>query len=656
MVSADDRLKNRDHAIIGRQKLANYNDLLVCQTCFGKRAVKNHEGLYEECESCGGTGSATVPECVDPARRESTKHDFLRWCTTYFRGVFRLNWSENHVLAADCFQKAVLEQGQFAFAMPRGSGKTSMCEAGVLWAVFHGHVEYAVIIGATEPASEERIYSFKVELSNNPMLLADFPEIVFPIHHLERGWRRVDSQTCGGVPTAITWKQRKIVLPTMPDSKASGSVIQGLGITSAIRGLVHKREDNTSIRPGLAVCDDPQTRESAKSSSQSELRAATLAGDVAYLSGPDSRTSVVVPCTIIYQDDMAFRMLDRDLHPEYRGFTSKMVNKFPKNETLWAEYEQILKDSMLNDGSMKPATDFYSENRCEMDLGSEVSWPERFNSDELSALQHAMNRKIINESAFWSECQNEPVETQDADKICCSPAEIYSKMSPYQRFSCPAGTEAVTAFIDVQKKCLYYVICGWQAGFSGMVMDYGVWPEQKSGRRSFGLASVAHTLEDEYGGVLEAQVFSGLRDLTNVIGGRIFGVDGGDEIRVSRILIDANWGQTSSSVYQFCRESTFGNIILPSHGRGVRAADKPWAEWKRKKHERVGPGWRTRPSEEWPIPHVIFDANWWKTFVHQRFKVQFGGRGCLSLYGKNASGRNLEPSHHLNFGDQVGGS
>ena len=91
----------------------------------------------------------------------------------------------------------------FAFAMPRGSGKTSMCEAGVIWAIFHGHVEYAMIIGATEVDAEKRIYSIKVDLTTNKSLLDDFPEIVFPIHHLAGGYRRVDSQEYDGVKKSL---------------------------------------------------------------------------------------------------------------------------------------------------------------------------------------------------------------------------------------------------------------------------------------------------------------------------------------------------------------------------------------------------------------------------------------------------------------------
>ena len=38
-----------------------------------------------------------------------------------------------------------------------------------------------------------------------------------------------------------------------------------------------------------------------------------------------------------------------------------------------------------------------------------IAWPERFNHDELSAIQHAMNLKLQDERAFYAEYQNEPL-------------------------------------------------------------------------------------------------------------------------------------------------------------------------------------------------------------------------------------------------------
>src|SRR4029079_18090697 len=45
------------------------------------------------------------------------------------------------------------------------------------------------------------------------------------------------------------------------------------------------------------------------------------------------------------------------------------------------------------------------------------------------------------------------------------------------------------------------------------------------------------------------------------------------------------------------------------------------------------------------IRHVLFDANYWKSFVHARLKVALGDRGCLSLYGQEANQHRLLAEH-----------
>lgn len=44
--------------------------------------------------------------------------------------------------------------------------------------------------------------------------------------------------------------------------------------------------------------------------------------------------------------------------------------------------------------------------------------------------------------------------------------------------------------------------------------------------------------------------------------------------------------------------------------------------------------------------HVVYDTNWWKSFVHARLAVSMGDRGCLSLFGS-------KPESHRLFAEQV---
>jgi hypothetical protein len=86
-------------------------------------------------------------------------------------------------------------------------------------------------------------------------------------------------------------------------------------------------------------------------------------------------------------------------------------------------------------------------------------------------------------------------------------------------------------------------------------------------------------------------------------------------------------------VDQFCRQSRHSGGLLPSHGRFVGAASRPFAEHKRKPGERIGLNWRiTTTVGKRAIRHVLFDTNFWKSFVHARLVVSQGDPGCLSLF------------------------
>ena len=155
----------------------------------------------------------------------------------------------------------------------------------------------------------------------------------------------------------------------------------------------------------------------------------------------------------------------------------------------------------------------------------------------------------------------------------------------------------MTAFVDVQGQLLYWLVAAWSADFTGYVIDYGAWPDQQ--QRYFTLAGARHTLERRYRGTgLEGRLSAGLRDLADQLLGRNWKRDDGMEIAIGRLLIDANWGQSTDVVYQFVRQSQRAALLLPTHGRGVKASDRPMHGWAKKPGEQVGLNWRIRRTTE----------------------------------------------------------
>lgn len=607
---------------------------------------KNREYLRQKSMSTSGRDIGDLPEVKNPQMKEMCRDNFRLFCENYFPHTFSLEWSEDHLKVIDRIETCVLRGGLFALAMPRGSGKSSMCEVAGIWSQLYGHREFLGLIGATEGAAIEMMESIKTELETNEYLMDDFPEVCYPIKCLDGIANRCAGQLYHGERTRITWTANEIVLPTIAGSAASGMIIRVAGITGRVRGMKFKRSDGKAIRPSLVIVDDPQTTESAGSLEQTRKRVRILVSDILGLAGPGNKIAGLMPCTIIRVGDMADQILDRSKHPEWNGEKTKMVYAFPSNMTLWEQYAEIRAECLREKGDFSDATAFYKEHRAEMDEGAVVSWPARFNYDELSALQHAMNLKLTDEMAFQAEYQNEPMPDDIQEDNLLSVDEICRKLNGLKRGVVPLNCVRLTMFVDIQKPLLFYCICAWSDDFSGSVVDYGAWPDQH--RLRFSLNDANPTMQTKFPkSGLEGQIYSSLTELFKEQMSREFQREDGAILHIERALIDANWGQSTDTVYQFCRQSQYSSIILPGHGRYVGASSRPMTEYKKKPGERLGFNWfMPAIAGKRAIRHVIFDTNFWKSFVHTRLTVAEGDPGSLALFGKN-------PLYHQLFAEHL---
>ncbi|HNO80452.1 MAG TPA: phage terminase large subunit family protein [Phycisphaerae bacterium] len=596
--------------------------------------------------SVSGRNIGDLPAVENPERKKRAENDFRFFCEHYLPQTFHLPWSDDHLKVIAKIEQAVLEGGLFAMAMPRGSGKTSLCEIACLWALVYGHREFVALIGADEEHAANMLDSIKVELESNELLLADFPEVCFPIQALEGIHQRAGGQLYLGQQTHIGWTAKEIVLPTIPNGPASGAIMRVAGITGRIRGMKHKRVDGSSIRPALVLIDDPQTDESARSPSQCAARERILAGAILGLAGPGRKIAGLMTLTVVRPADLADRLLDRSKHPQWQGERTKMVYAWPTNEAMWSKYAQLWREGLATDRGITDATKFYRANREAMDAGADVAWPQRFHPDELSAIQHAMNLKLDRgEAAFWAEYQNEPLPEEHADDELLTAEQIADKTNGMKAGEIPLAATHLTMFIDVQGKALFWLVAAWESDFTGYVIDYGTEPDQQT--PYFTLRDVRKTLamKSPRAG-LEGAIYAGLERLTESMLGREWRRDDGAMVRIDRCLIDANWGQSSDVVYQFCRQSKHASVLLPSHGRYVGASSIPFSDYKKKRGDRVGLNWRIpKITGRRTVRHVVFDTNYWKSFVHTRLTVPMGDPGCLSLFGRSAEKHRLLSEH-----------
>lgn len=635
-----------------------------------------------------------IPPPKDPVRRLRAMGDMRFALETYHGADFSLPWSSDHLADMLKIEQVARHGGRWAKAAPRGDGKTTRLERAELWAVLNGVRRFPVFLGAEKGAADESMATIKTELDSNEILAEDYPEVCLPCAAIEGIAQRCAGQLYLGHRTHMKWGQGLILLPMLdvshwlqlpngeqyrpfirPDglSLASCAIIRIASIMARIRGMKYKLPTGETVRPDFAIIDDPQTEKSAWSESQCEQRMRVIKGAVLKLAGPGQEISAFASVTVIRKGDLSDRLLDRQKNPEWQGVRSKMLYAFPTNEKLWADYEQVRADELRAnaddaraDVPTPKATAFYAERRCKpecvdvldkprecatcgrretcMDAGAVVAWKHRHTPHELSAVQSAMNLKIEDEESFCAECQNEPKEARHDDTTLSADA-IASRVNRHKRGLIPHWATRVTAFVDVGEKLLYWAVSAWNDEFTGAVVDYGTTPSQN--RAFFAARDANPTLARIYPKAgLEGRISEGLAVTINALCSREWQRDDGANLRLERCMIDANWGQTSDVVYEFCRRSEHAAVLLPSHGKGIGASGLPFALWQPRQGERLGLNWalRSNPTKR-VVRHVVFDTNFWKSFIHARLSMAMGDKGALTLFGDKPDLHRLFAEH-----------
>lgn len=583
-----------------------------------------------------------IPLVANVSRKKRCKKSFRLFCLNYFGEAFYLKWCDDHLNIISKIEHSVIKGGTFAYAMPRGSGKTTLAIAAAIWAILYGHRRYVCLIGSASKQSLNLLQSIQSAFLGNQKLLDDFPEVIYPIRCLDNNAHKQRGQRYNGELTYSIWGTHKIVLPTIPNSTSSGSVITVDSLDSNIRGQIHTTIDGYILRPDFVLIDDPQTDESARSFEQTTQRLKIINGAVLGLSGPGKKIAGLLMITKICDDDLADQLLDRKKAPDWRGIKMKMLYSFPSNMKLWDKYAEIRADCLMQDKDINDATKFYKDNRPAMDNGAIIAWPDRKNIDEISAIQNAMNLFYKDRNSFFSEYQNEPLPDKiKQDRLTVE--EVMSKINNRNRGEIPLNCQTLTGFIDVHDKILYWVICAWQSDFTGFIVDYGTFPEQ--GRLYFTLREASKSLSRLYGGGLgkDAAIAKGIEDLAKQLVGRKYQkINNGGIMQIERLLVDSGY---KPELVEIARHKV-GQTMMASKGEGIGANKKPMSSWAKKPGERFGNHWLIpNISRSREFQHVKIDTNFWKSFCYSALKTPLGDKGCLSIFGDSPNQHKLIAEH-----------
>ena len=601
-------------------------------------------GLRQRNISRSGRDIGQIPPPIDPRLKESLRHDLKKFGETCFPRLFNLAWSKAHDKVIAKLEDAILNGGQFALAMPRGSGKTTLSLVALIWSVVYGHRSYAVLIAATGGKAEKLAKIVKRFLSTLGTPFADlFPEVVVPCAELENRANRASGQLHRRQPTGIEWGADQIVLATLrplivddqeaapaPPGDCYGSVIATAGLTGEIRGMLYARGDEL-IRPDFVILDDPQTKSSARSQTETQFRLEVIDEDVLGLAGPDETLSVVMPCTVIEENDLADQLLDDERNPDWQGERIPMLISFPKDLSLWDEYRELLIAAKRNK-NYKDANKFYKAQRKKLDAGAEHYWPQRLPTKYagLSAIQFAMDWFLTRPKSFWSECQQKPEGDAPPDADLLTAEEISEKQHNEDENTPPADADIVVAFIDVQGELLFYTVAAFNLKtFTGYVIRYGSWPEQST--RNFTLSGARKTLSKKYTGQrggklsLENVIRKAVDDLTDWLLAQTWTKQDGQGLKIQRLAIDGGWKTKT------IRESVAARRdprVLVAFGRDSRLTgqDQPGDR------KAASGDWRARTDIPNRVRFITIVPNPWKTFCHARLATDIGEAGSLSLF------------------------
>ena len=579
-----------------------------------------------------------IPDRLNPSRWESCRFDLKLFLETYLSEQFCKAWSEAHLRCIAKMQYAIINGGYFALAMPRGEGKTTIAKGAALWAMLYGHRRYVVLIAATERKAGLLLGSVKKILRFNTTLLEDFPEVMIPVRDLQGKGSRTSSQTVHGQSKGMVWKSDQVVLPSVDGSDSCESRLEIAGITGDIRGRNATLMDGTEIRPDFAIGDDPQTHGSAKSPSQCDDREEILRTDVLGLAGPGERMAMVIPCTVIKKNDLADRLLDNELNPDFRGEKTAAIISWPdnleedpdKDGITWDDYNEARIEGLQNEDEGKTANEFYIKHCFDLEQGAKVGWEGRQVEGDESALQSIMNQYYaMGKEAFYSEYQNSPIE-HDESIFELTPQTVCSRLNGFKRLEVPADATMLVSMADINYVGLNVTVLACKNDFTGWIVDHFKYPEGDK------VLIKKNTPEAEVAKIVARAVI----EVEKLLDAKGY-VQDGELFDIDRKLFDGNfWTKHVYSAIKAIRKKS----VMADRGTAAKKYRVP-----RDKKKLIGRPYNQAHLERGPLGrHLRHDADYWRMVTQKAFLLKPGVPGSLSLWGSN-------PDRHREYAHEVCG-
>ena len=598
-----------------------------------ERSAKNAQVINAKTAAAQEIGP--LHDVADPQRRERCAADNLLFAETYFKPTFYLPWAPYQRSMMDRFQEVVFSGGKECHAVRRGGLKSTCARVATLWAAVNGHRRFPVLVGATDDKANEHRENFFSLLASSTLLLDDYPELL-PLLLKYRQPKR-QFRLDGRLLTLSHKDERgRIVFPDIHDAPSCQCHIAPYSVNATdVSGLSYVDRFGVTIRPDMITYDDVQTPQTAKSPLQTEELENRITKTFGGLAGLGQKMAQLMVCTVREHQDLTERFLDRKQHPDWHGKLYPSVLKMPERMDAWEVYAVKLGQGENPTEGKKLAQQWYVENRAEMDRGAKVAWEHDKLPDEISALQSLMTIRALDPEFFRREIQQEGLQPVNTSGVKLDTATLLKRVSGTPRGLIPEQASYLTAFVDSSDQVLWWAVVAWGKDFSGWVVDYGTWPDQK--RPVFYKNDLAVKISDMLPGVsweeafvfahneLEDQLFTDFPELDILLKDWS---DGGQKPRIeSQTVVSKNLSR-----------------IRPSKGFAPKPGRKPVHAWGDQHRDRQnGSHWVERRTDR-PI-HVQFDANIWKSHMARRLLTTVGAPSSLLLPGTDEHSNRILVEH-----------
>jgi hypothetical protein len=573
-----------------------------------------------------------IPRPEDDERRRRLEGDVFEWLRWYFPDIFTEDFQTHQREMAQAILNACRFAGDQAIAAPRGEGKTTISECVVIYAIICGLVNFAVLFAATAADAGNSLKSMKEYIRDSDRLAADYPSLCVPIREVDSAPQRAHSIVVYGDDFPLTeahfeWSGDEIAMPKVPDLVCAAARIATRGLDSAVRGLKKGKK-----RPQVAIIDDPDTEDTARSEDQGKKLSARIERAIAGLAPKGKKMSRVLLTTLQNRTCVSAQFTDPKVKPSWKGKRFGFVKTKPTRMDLWDEYI-ALRHRCLSEGDEfgRKAHAFYLEQREVMDAGAEVtnqfSFDGRLLPDgsqlQVSALQKYFDFVADNgEEAALCELQNDPPEESLAQESGITPHRVQRQVSGWAQAVVPPGCTCITQGEDVHKRALYWVVRAWRPDPDGYATGFTI---------DYGVTEVLGTKPNVDEGVDEA-VYQALHARKEWMEQNPYVTADGQIVDQQLTLIDSMWKR--DAVFRFCDEAGLGWYPGIGYGKSSGCASPNFREPVASNPHKIM-GWQNfsspRADGGWII-HI--NADHWKGWEHDRWMSDPDKAGALLLFGE----------------------